>query len=310
MFHAMESLNYHHLRYFWVTAKEGGLTRAAEKLHVSQPSICTQIKALESALGAKLLRRHRQGLTLTEAGQEVFSFAEEIFSVGEDLLNTMKRRPTRRPLRVNIGIADSLPKRMSVELIKPVFSLPQAVQVSCHEWPVTDLLAHLVAHRLDIVLSNEPASAVSNLKVFNHFLGDSGTSFCAEPKLAARLKRKFPGSLHDIPALLPTPANPLRRSLDKWFSDKGIRPHLVAEFDDPALMKVMAAEGFGFFPVHTVVLRETVSRDGVSLIGHAETCRQQYYAISAERRLVHPAVVAITSQAQGSLFGKASNKGR
>jgi LysR family transcriptional activator of nhaA len=306
----MDFLNYHHLRYFWVAAREGGLTRAAEKMHVSQPSICTQIQALENALGEKLLRRHRQGLTLTEAGQEVFSFAEEIFSLGEDLLNTMKQRPTQRPLRVNIGIADSLPKRMSVELIKPVFSLPQPVQASCHEWPMPDLLAQLATHRLDIVLADEPASAVSDLKAFNHLLGDSGTSFCAEPKLAARLKRNFPSSLHDAPALLPTPETPLRRSLEKWFRDEGIRPRLVAEFDDPALMKVMATEGFGFFPLHSVVLRETVLRDGVRLIGRSETCRQQFYAISAERRLVHPAVVVITSRAQGSLFGKTANKRR
>jgi LysR family transcriptional activator of nhaA len=297
----MEFLNYHHLRYFWVAAKEGGLTRAAEKLHVSQPSICTQIQALEGVMGEKLLRRSGQGLALTESGQRVFSFAEEIFSLGEDLMNTMKQRPTKRPLRVNIGIADSLPKRMSFELIKPIFQLPQPIQASCHEWPVADLLAHLAAHRLDIVLADEPASAVSNLKAFNHLLGDSGISFCAERKMAARLKRKFPRSLHDAPALLPTPDTPLRRSLEQWFRDEGIQPRLVAEFDDPALMKVMASEGFGFFPLPNVVLKETVGRYGLRVIGPAAGCRQQFYAISAERRLVHPAVVAITSRGQALL---------
>jgi len=297
----VEFLNYHHLRYFWVTAKEGGLTRAAQKLHVSQPSICTQVQALESAVGEKLLRRSGQGLVLTEAGQQVFSFAEEIFSLGEDLMSTMRQRPTTRPLRVNIGITDSLPKRMSFELIKPIFHLPQTVQASCHEWPLPDLLAHLATHRLDIVLADEPAPAVSNLKVFNHLLGDSGISFCAEPKMAARLKRQFPRSLHDAPALLPTPDTPLRRSLEKWFRDEGIQPRLVAEFDDPALMKVMAAEGFGFCPLPDVARRETESRHAVRLIGRTEACRQQFYAISAERRLVHPAVVAITSQAQAVL---------
>ena len=306
----MEFLNYHHLRYFWVAAKEGGLTRAAEKLHVSQPSICTQIQALEGVLGEKLLRRSGQGLALTESGRQVFSFAEEIFSLGEDLMNTMKQRPTKRPLRVNIGIADSLPKRMSFELIKPIFHLPQAVQASCHEWPLPDLLAHLASHRLDIVLADEPAPTVSNLKAFNHLLGDSDITFCAEPRMAARLKRKFPCSLHDAPALLPTPDTPLRRSLEKWFRDEGIQPRLVAEFDDSALMKVMAAEGFGFFPLPNVVFEETAARYGVRLIGSTETCRQQFYAISAERRLVHPAVVAITSQAQAALFRKTSGKDR
>lgn len=300
----MELLNFHHLRYFWVAAKEGGLTRAAAKLRVSQPSICTQIQALEGVLGEKLLRRSGRGLVLTEAGQRVFSFAEEIFSLGDDLLNTMKQRPTLRPLRVNIGIANSLPKLMGAELIKPVFHLPEAVQVACHEWPVVELLAQLATHRLDIVLADQPASAISNLKAFNHPLGECGVSFCAEPRMAARLKRRFPSSLQGAPALLPTPEAPMRRSLEKWFLDEGIQPRLVAEFDDPALMKVMAAQGLGFFPVPSVVVQESVTRYGFCLIGSTERCRQQYYAITGERRFEHPAVMAITRQAQVSLFRK------
>ncbi len=294
----MEFLNYHHLRYFWVTAKEGGLTRAATKLRVSQPSICTQIHALEEALGEKLFRRSGRGLALTEAGQRVFGFAEEIFALGEDLLSTIKQRSSRRPLRVHIGLANSLPKRMSYELIKPVFDLPQPIQVSFHEWPVTDLLAHLAAHRMDIVLADSPASAVSNLKVFNHLLGESRISLCAAPGLAARLKRGFPEALNDAPALLPATDTPLRRALEGWFRETGIQPRLVAEFDDPSLMKVLAGEGMGFFPLPDVVLQETLVRYGVRRIGPAGACRQQFYAISAERRIVHPAVVAITSQAQ------------
>lgn len=298
----MEFLNFHHLRYFWVTAKEGGLTRAAKKLHVSQPSICTQIQALESMLGEKLLRRSGKGLVLTESGQRVFSFAEEIFSLGDDLLNTLKQRPTLRPLRVNIGITNSLPKLMGAELIRPVFQLPQAVEVSCREWPEAELLAHLAAHRLDIVLAEQPASAVSHLKAFNQLLGESGVSFCAESRLASRLKRDFPSSLRGAPVLLPAPETPMRRSLEKWFLDVGIQPRLVAEFDDPALMKVMAAQGLGFFPVPSVVVQESVTRYGVRLIGEAEGCRQQFFAITGERRFAHPAVVAITKQAQASLF--------
>jgi LysR family transcriptional activator of nhaA len=241
-------------------------------------------------------------LALTEAGQRVFSFAEEIFSLGDDLLNTMKQRPTLRPLRVNIGIANSLPKLMGAQLIKPVFHLPQAVQVACHEWPVPELLSQLATHRLDIVLADQPASAIANLKVFNHPLGECGVSFCAEPRMAARLKRRFPSSLHGAPALLPTPEAPMRRSLEKWFLDEGIQPRLVAEFEDPALMKVMAAEGLGFFPVPSVVVQESVTRYGFRLIGSTEMCRQQYYAITGERRFAHPAVMAITRQAQVSMF--------
>jgi LysR family transcriptional activator of nhaA len=289
----MDFLNYHHLRYFWVAAKEGGLTRAAEKLHVSQPSICTQIQALEKALGDKLLRRTARGLTLTEAGQKVFSFAEEIFSLGGELVSTMKQHPPTSPLRVHIGIADSLPKLMSFEILKPIFALPQAVQASCTEGKVLDLLAQLAAYRLDIVLSDESAPASSNLKAFNHLLGECGVSFCAEPKLAARLKRGFPASLDGAPALLPGPSSALRRSLEKWFHEQNIRPRLIAEFDDAALMKVVATGGVGCFPLASLVAHEAVDRYGVRVIGQVSQCRQQFYAISPERRMTHPAVQAM-----------------
>jgi LysR family transcriptional activator of nhaA len=297
----MEFLNYHHLRYFWVAAKEGGLTRAARKLHVSQPSICTQIQALERALGDKLLRRTPRGLALTEVGQKVFSFAEEIFSLGEDLLSTMKQHPTARPLRVNIGIADSLPKLLTYEMLKPIFHLPQAVQASCCEGKVPDLLAQLATYRLDVVLSDEPSPASGNLKTFNQLLGECGVSFCAEPKLAARLKCRFPASLHDAPALLPSPNSALRRSLEKWFLEQRISPRLVAEFDDAALVKVAATDGLGFFALPSLVASEAVTRYGVKIIGQAQECSQRFYAISAERRLTHPAVVAITAQARAVL---------
>jgi LysR family transcriptional activator of nhaA len=297
----MEFLNYHHLRYFWVAAKEGGLTRAAEKLRVSQPSICTQIQALEHALGEKLLRRSGQGLALTEAGQRVFSFAEEIFSLGEELVSTMKQRPTSRPLRVNIGIADSLPKLLTYGMLKPIFHLPQTVQASCCEGKVPDLLAQLATYRLDIVLSDEPSPASGNLKTFNHCLGECGVSFCAEPKLASRLKRQFPASLDNAPALLPGPNSALRRSLEKWFHERKISPRLVAEFEDAALVKVAATDGLGFFALPSLVTSEAVARYGVNVIGHAPECVQRFYAISAERRLTHPAVVAITAQAKAAL---------
>ncbi|MCU0787026.1 MAG: LysR family transcriptional regulator [Verrucomicrobia bacterium] len=301
----MEFLNYHHLRYFWVAAKEGGLTRAAEKLHVSQPSICTQIQALERALGGKLFRRTARGLTLTEAGQKAFSFAEEIFSLGGELMSTMKQHPAPHPLRVNIGLTDSLPKLMSFEIIKPIFHLPQAVQACCTEGKVIDLLAQLAAYRLDIVLSDEPAPASSNLKVFNHLLGECGVSFCAEPKLAARLRRNFPASLDGAPVLLPGAGSVLRRSLERWFQEQKIHPRLVAEFDDAALMKVAAASGIGFFPLPGLVVQEAVERYGVRIIGHAAQCREQFYAISPERRLTHPAVHAMT---RSTLFARGTKR--
>ncbi len=184
---SMEFLNYHHLRYFWAVAKEGGLTKAAVKLHVSQPTISAQIQALEGALGEKLLRRAGRNLVLTEAGHQVLSYAEEIFSLGEDLMNLVKQQPTARPLRLNIGVADALPKQITYTILKPVFHLDRPVQISCWETKVADLLAQMAAYRLDLVLADEPASSQS-VHVFNHLLGECGVTFCAEAKLAGKLR--------------------------------------------------------------------------------------------------------------------------
>ena len=297
----MEFLNYHHLRYFWVVAKEGGLRKAAEKLHVSQPTISAQIAALEGVLEEKLFRRGGRALALTEAGQRVFSYAEAIFSLGQELLDATRQQPGARPVRVHIGITDSLPKLMSYEIIKPIFKLEQPVQAVCREGKAADLLGQLAAHRLDIVLADEPAPSSLPIKVFNHFLGECGVAFCAEPKLAATLKRKFPKSLKDAPALLPAGSTVLRQSLEKWFQAQEIRPRVVAEFDDAALMKVAAVDGLGFFALPTLVMSETVASYDFQFIGRTEDCRQQFYAISAERKLTHPAVLAITSKARRAL---------
>ncbi len=299
----MEFLNYHHLRYFWVVAKEGGLRKAAEKLHVSQPTISVQIAALEGVLNEKLFRRGGRALTLTEAGHRVLSYAEEIFSLGQELLDAARQQPSARPLRVHIGITDSLPKLVSYQIIKPIFKLEQPIQAVCREGKAADLLGQLAAHRLDIVLADEPAPSSLPIKVFNHLLGECGLSFCAESKLAATLKRKFPKSLNDAPVLLPASNAALRQSLEKWFQAGEIRPRLVAEFDDAALMIVAAVDGLGFFAVPTLVVKEAVARHGFQIIGHTEECRQQFYAISAERKVTHPAVLAITSQARAALSG-------
>jgi len=298
----VEFLNYHHLRYFWAVAKEGGLGKAAEKLRISQPAISAQIRALEDALGEKLFRRSGRGLMLTEAGHRVFSYADEIISLGHELLHSAKQQPGGRPLRIHIGVADILPKLVTREIIKPIFELGQPVQLICRETKTADLLPLMATYRLDIVLADEPAPASIHIKTFNHLLGECGISFCAEPKLAARLKRKFPQSLNQAPALLPTSDTAIRRSLDKWFQAFDIRPSVVAEIDDSALMIAMAAEGLGFVPVPSLVAKEAVSHYGFRIIGAAENCRQQFYAITPERKLTHPAVIAITSTAKRVLF--------
>lgn len=290
----MEWLNYHHLRYFWTVAKEGSLARAAAKLNVSQPSISEQIRELEVALGEKLFQRDGRRNRLTDAGQIVFGYADEIFALGRELLNAVKQRPGSRILRFNVGVADSFPKLATNEILKPVFSLPQPVHVICREGKLDDLLAQLAVHRLDLVLSDEPASSSAPFKTFDHSLGESGAAFCAEKTLAAKLKPGFPGSLQNAPALLPIENTALRRALEIWFREHGIQPRVVAEFEDLALMKVMAAEGRGFIVVPTIALGEAVKRFGFQLIGHAKNCRMQFHAITAERRIHHPAATAIT----------------
>lgn len=291
-----EWLNYHHLRYFWTVAKEGSLARAAAKLHVSQPSISEQIRELEAVLGEKLFRRDGRNNVLTDAGQVVFGYADEIFALGRELMNAVKQRPGAKTLRLYVGVADSFPKLVTNEILKPVFELPQRVHVICREGKMEDLLAQLVAHRLDIVLADEPAASNTNFKTFNHPLGETGTTFCAEAKLAARLKKNFPRSLHESPALLPTENTSLRRAVETWLREQDIRPQIVAEFEDLALMKVMAAEGRGFMALPTWALNDALEHYGFQVIGRAEQCRVQFHAITAERRIVHPAVAHITSQ--------------
>lgn len=295
----MEYLNYHHLRYFWVVAREGSLRKAAEKLHISQPTMSAQIAALEEALGERLFRRGARGLSLTETGQQAYSYAEEIFTLGQELVHCVKQRPSRRPLRVHIGIADSLPKLVSHSFAKPIFNIGQPVQAVFLEGKTSDLLAQLAVYRLDIVLANEPAPGSLHTKVFNHLLGECGIMFCAEPRLAATLGEPFPQSLDQAPVLLPSAGTALRRSLEKWFQSQQIHPRLVAEYDDAALMKVAAADGLGFFALPKFAGQEAVSRYGFTIIGQTNECQEQFYAITAERRLTHPAVVAMTANARG-----------
>jgi len=297
----MEWLNYHHLRYFWVVAKEGGLKKAAEKLHVSQPSISEQIKELEESLGEPLFRRCGRSNVLTDAGQIVLRYAEEIFGLGAELTRAVKQRPGVQSLRFYVGVADAIPKLVVNDILRPVLAMPQTVHVICREGKKEDLLTQLAAHRLDLVLADEPASSSLKFKVFTHLLGESGVCFCAAPRLAARLRKGFPASLHDAPALLPTEDTALRRCLEQWFQRRQIQPRVVAEFDDAALMKVLAVDGRGFAPIPTVVADEAMSRYKLQKVGSTQECKEQFYAITAE---LHPAAVVITQNAEARLFAQ------
>lgn len=290
----MEWLNYHHLRYFLAVAKAGSLRLAAEKLHVSQPSISAQIRELEETLGEKLFRRSGRTKVLTEAGQIALRHAEEIFSLGQELVSAVKQRPTARAVRLYVGVADSFPKLVTYEILKPVFAAMPAVHVVCREGKLEDLLGQLAAHRLDIVLADEPAPSSAKVRSFNHLLGETGVTFCATAALASRLRRGFPRSLHEAPALLPVENTALRRSLESWFRAQRLQPRVVAECEDAALMKVMAANGLGFVPIPTLVVKEATGRYELKIIGATDRCSDQFYAITAERKITHPLVSAIT----------------
>lgn len=304
----MEWLNYHHLLYFWTVAKKGSLRAASESLHVSQPSISAQLQSLEASLGQRLFQPAGRGKVLTEAGQMVLSYADEIFTIGGELLNAVKNRPTTRAPRLNVGISDSFPKLAAYEILKPVFALPQPMHLICHEGKITDLIAQLAVHRLDAVLADEPASSSHNLRAFNHLLGRSGVSFCAAPTLAPLLRKGFPRSLHGAPALMPSEHTPMRRALENWLRRQRIQPVVLGEFDDAALMKVMACEGAGFLAVPSVMADDAVRRYGFEVIGATTQCQVEFYAITAERRLAHPGVLLIAEQASKHIFGRRSKK--
>ncbi len=296
---APEWLNYHHLRYFYTVAKEGSLRRAADELRVSQSSICAQIQLLESALGEDLFRLHARSLVLTEFGHLILGYAEEIFSLGRELLSARKQFPGVRSLRLQVGIVDSFPKLTSFDILRPIFTHEPPIQVTCHEGKLNDLLAQLATHRVDVVLADEPASPGLKLKTFNHSLGASGITFCAAPSLARTLKGRFPRNLHRAPALLGTQNTTLRRDLEKWFRSEGIEPRVVGEFEDGALAEIVATEGLGFIHVPSVVAAEAVERYGFEVLGRTTKCEMQFYAITAERRVDHPAVRAITGRMIG-----------
>lgn len=293
-FPEVEFLNYHHLRYFWTVAKEGSLRRASELLRVSQPSICTQIKLLEASLGESLFRPSGRSLELTEFGQLICGYAEDIFTLGSEILRATKQAPSVRALRLQVGVVDSFPKLMSYEILRPVLEHQPPVQLICQEGKLADLVSQLNTHRIDVVLSDEPASPGIAGRVFNHALGSSDITFCAMPHLAKKLKGRFPKNLNGAPALLPTHNCNLRRDLEKWFESTGVQPRAVAEFEDTAMMKIVATSGLGVIAVPTVVASEAIERYGFVPIGRTKEVEIQFYAITAERRFTHPAILAIT----------------
>jgi LysR family transcriptional activator of nhaA len=298
----MDWLNYHHLLYFWTVVREGGVSRAAEKLRLSQPTVSAQVRLLEESLGERLFQRYGRSLVLTDVGRVVYRYADEIFGLGRELVETLRGRPAGRPLHLSVGVANAVPKFIAYRLLRPAIEGPDPVHVVCREDSAESLAAQLATHALDVVIADTPAPPHVRVKVFNHLLGESGIGFFAGTAIAARLRRNFPRSLDDTPVVLPTPNAALRRILDEWFGREGIRPNVIGEFEDSALMKAFAQGVGAAFPA-PVVIAEDVSRFyRVRLIGRVSDVRERYYAISAERRVKHPGVLAITSAARDALF--------
>ena len=302
MFGAMEWLNYHHLHYFWTVAREGGLVPAGKVLRLSHPTLSAQIHALEDRLGEKLLVKEGRKLVLTEMGRTVYRYAEEIFTVGRELMEAVKGRAKGHLLRLDVGVADSVSKMVVRRLLQPALELAEPVRLVCHEDAHENLLVRLASHELDLVIADAPVSPGSRVRAFSHVLGETSVSLFGTKDLARTYRRGFPKSLDNAPMLLPLENLTLRRSLDEWFSHLDIKPRVVAEFEDDALLKVFGYDGVGIFPSPTVIEKEISRQYGVVPLGLAAGVRERYYAISVERRLKHPAIVAITEAARADLF--------
>jgi LysR family transcriptional activator of nhaA len=298
----MEWLNYHHLLYFWLVAREGGLVPASKLLRISHPTLSTQIRSLEEHLGEKLFTKVGRKLALNDMGRLVYRYADEIFNLGREMVDTVKGRSTGQPLRLDVGVADVVPKAVVRQLLQPALGLTEPVRLVCHEDSFERLLADLALHTLDIVISDAPVPTGSNVRAFNHLLGETSVSFFGTKELARTYRRGFPSSLNGAPVLLPLEDLTLRRALNQWFDKHDIKPRVVAEFEDSALLKVFGADGIGVFAAPSVVERQVMQQYDVELIGRAEQVRERFYAISVERRLKNPAVVAICDAARHVLF--------
>ncbi len=299
----MEWLNYHHLLYFWLVAREGGLQKASERLHLAPSTVSGQIRALEQSIGEKLFVRSGRKLVLSDVVRVVFRYADEIFTTGRELKDVLKGRPTARPLTLVVGVADVVPKLIAQRLLEPAMRLAEPVRLICREDKPDRLLADLAVHDLDVVLADGPAPPSVRVKAFSHLLGECGVVFLATEKLATSHRRRFPRSLNDAPVLLPTENTTLRRSLDQWLDGQGIRPRIVGEFEDSALLTVFGQAGLGIFPAHSVIADEVCRQHDVHRVGRVDEVRERFYALSVERRLKHPAVLAISEEARRTLFG-------
>ena len=298
----MEWINYHHLLYFWTVVRAGSIGRASEQLRLAPPTISAQIRSLEQSLGERLLLRSARGVQPTEIGQIVYRYADDIFSLGREMLDTVRGRPTGRPLQVVVGIADVLPKEVSHALIAPALQLREPVQITCREDNQEHLLAQLSIQELDVVLSDTPIGPPANVRAYNHLLGECGTTFFATPELSGKYRKAFPEVLREAPMLLPAGNTNVRRALDQWLDSQQIAPVVVGQFEDFALLRRFGETGAGVFAAPSVLEKHFRRERKLRIIGRAKLVRNRFFAISVERKVKHPAVVAICETARQELF--------
>jgi LysR family transcriptional regulator, transcriptional activator of nhaA len=300
----MRHLNYNHLLYFWTVAREGSIARASEVLYLTPQTISGQLKLLEEAIGKPLFHRVGRRLVLSETGQIVNQYADEIFSLGAELAQRMKSSQPGAPFILNVGIVNSIAKLIGYQVLAPALALEDKIRVVCWEGDLEKLLADLAVHRLDVLISDHPIPTGLSVKAYNHPLGESGVSFFCSSERVERYVENFPRSLDAAPMLLPVNTSALRRRLDDWFEQNDLHPAVVAEFDDSALMKAFGGAGAGVFPAPTAIAATLERMYGVKRIGSIETVHETYYAISPERKITHPAVLRITEAARDRLFGE------
>jgi LysR family transcriptional activator of nhaA len=300
----MDWLNYHHLLYFYVVAREGSLVAAGKVLHVSHSTLSAQIHALEEQMQEQLFQKQGRRLVLTEMGQVVFRYAEDIFALGREMMSAVKRGGIDKPTRLDVGVVDAVPKLIVKRILEPGMNSKEPLRLVCREDSFEGLLADLATNTLDLVISDTPVQSGGMVRAFNHFLGETSVTVFATEDLARVYRRGFPQSLDGAPMLLLLEHLTLRRSLDQWFSRNGITPVKVAEFEDSALLNVFGADGVGLFVGPSVVEREMCKQFGVVVVGHLSEVRERFYAVSVERRLKHPAVLSITDAARHHLFGQ------
>ena len=287
--------NYRHLYYFWVVAKEGGMSRAAERLGTAVQTVSTQVRELEKSLGYVLLKPAGRGLVLTEAGKAAMQRADQIFQLGEELPALVRAAGSEPGIRLAIGIADSLPKLVVHRLLEPVVG-EAGLRLVCHQNALETLLADLALHKLDLVLADQPAPANPNIKLYNHTVGASPLSWYATAALAGKARKKFPSSLAELPILLPTHHSAVRARLDQWFEQQALRPQVRGEFEDSALLKTFGASGMGIFPAVDWVHDDILAHYKVQRVGPCEGVQQHFFAMGTQKKVQHPLVLRLLQQ--------------